>query len=241
MLIVLEGLDASGKTTQTDLLVQHLRADGLTVYTLDFPQYENNVFGKILKRFLANDFGDSVTVDPKLSALLFAGDRYESKETILEWLKEPNAVVVLNRYVGSNEAYNRAKAQTEEESYELKHFINGLEYSTFGLPRPDQVIVIGSSSTVTHKRLKTNEQDGYESNATYLDKVAQVYKELCDARDDWEYIPIDGTESRETVHEMIWEVIQNMRKVSVLDNYLACRDCGEKPTYFGPCKCTRLT
>ena len=82
MFIVIEGLDASGKTTQTELLVKKYQSLGKKVFTLDFPQYNDNVFGKILKKFLSNEFGDSVTLDPRLSALLFAGDRLESKKQV---------------------------------------------------------------------------------------------------------------------------------------------------------------
>ena len=207
MLIVLEGLDASGKTTQTRLLVEHLQSEGLTVHTLDFPQYENNMFGRILKDFLANKYGDSVNADPVLSTLLFAGDRYECKSQLEEWLRDPNAVVVLNRYVGSNEAYNRAKTKDEEEDYKLMHYVNHLEYVTLELPRPDLVLVIGSSSNITQKRLKMDERDGYESNASFLDKVAAVYREICNGRDKWEYIPIEADQSREEVHEKLWKVV----------------------------------
>lgn len=211
MLIVLEGLDASGKTTQTKLLVEHLKSEGLQVHTLDFPQYENNMFGKILKDFLANKYGDSVNADPKLSGLLFAGDRYESKKQLQDWLAEQNSVVVLNRYVGSNEAYNRAKAKSAEEDYELMHYINGLEYTTLGLPKPDLVLVIGSSAEITQKRLKKDEQDGYESDAKFLDKVATVYQEICEVREHWRYIPIEANDSREQVHEKLWKVVSDYR------------------------------
>lgn len=210
MLITIEGLDASGKTTQTHLLCEKLKQKGFNVHTLDFPQYENNVFGVILKKFLSNEFGDSVNFDPKLSALLFAGDRYESLAQLRQWLNEPNSVVVLNRYIPSNIAYNRAKRKTDEEIEEITTFIENLEYKLLGLPKSDLVIVLGSSSAITQARLRTEaERDGYENDAPFLDRVAEEYVKLQKKYSaTWKWLPIEADESRERVHQRIWELFR---------------------------------
>jgi dTMP kinase len=227
MLIVIEGLDASGKTTQTKLLVERLEKENVNVHTLDFPQYTTNVFGKIVKRFLSNDFGDSVSLDPKLSALLFAGDRFESKELLNSWLKTPESesnsesieqesVVVLNRYTPSNIAYNRAKSTNAEAANEIHLFIEMLEYQMLELPKPDIVLVLGSSSAITKARLQNEKanrdesranSDAYESDSSFLDNVAKEYVHLCNTQDDWILIEITQDESIESVHERLWKCL----------------------------------
>lgn len=211
MFIVIEGLDASGKTTQTELLVKKYQSLGKKVHTLDFPQYEHNVFGKILKRFLSNEFGNSVNLDPKLSALLFAGDRLESKNQLVRWKNDPDAVVILNRYVGSNLAYNRAKSTSEKEANEIEELIVTLEYDLLGLPKPDVVVVLGSSAAITKARLGT-QTDAYESDSKFLDRVAQEYVYLCDTYSNWILLPIEKDQTRESVHDMIFKTIQNETK-----------------------------
>ena len=205
-LIVLEGLDASGKTTQTRLLVQRLTSEYPTekVFTLDFPQYKTNVFGKILDDFLHNKLttNDASKFDARLSSLLFAGDRLESKPLLDYWLQDQHAIVVLNRYIGSNIAYNRAKSNDPDA---IQHFIETLEYSLLELPKPDLVIVIGSSSEITQKRLRSK-VDSYESNTKLLDSVVQEYQYLCNTKPNWIMLEIDGTESPEQLHEQVWSI-----------------------------------
>jgi dTMP kinase len=204
MLIVVEGLDASGKTTQTNLLVESYRKLGKKVYTLDFPRYSKNVFGKILKQFLQNQFGDSVNLNPELSALLFAGDRFESKELLDKWLSEKDSVVILNRYVPSNIAYNMAKSDNPEQ---IEKFIISLEYELLQLPKPDIVIVLGSSSAITKARLG-NQTDAYESDNVFLDKVANVYLKLSEKYANWMLFPIEKDESKDSVHQRIFKQIK---------------------------------
>ena len=79
-LIVIDGTDGSGKHTQTELLTKNLRARGRKVATLDFPQYYNNFFGALLKKYLSGDFGNPVEINPYLTSVLFAADRFESSQ-----------------------------------------------------------------------------------------------------------------------------------------------------------------
>ena len=76
-LIAFEGIDGSGKRTQVELLANTLRAQGHSVYSTGFPQYES-WFGRMVGQFLNGDFGPLEAVDPHFTALLYAGDRYEA-------------------------------------------------------------------------------------------------------------------------------------------------------------------
>lgn len=169
-LIVLEGIDGSGKATQTQLLVEWLRSELHTeVLTLDFPNYHSD-FGKIIGSYLRGDFCDPVQMDPFQSALLYAGDRMSARRELYDALAR-GCVVVLNRYVPSNLAYGCAKLLLANRGHEcaaLDVFTTKLEYDLIGLPKPDLVIVLDSNEIVAAKLVEAKEQ------REYLAKTAQT-------------------------------------------------------------------
>src|SRR3989344_8755869 len=92
-LIVIEGTDCSGKSTQISLLMKKLQKDGLEIVVLDFPNYSTPT-GKIVRRYLDNEFGPANEVDARIASIFFAQDRYASKHIIEEALKKNNAVIL---------------------------------------------------------------------------------------------------------------------------------------------------
>src|SRR5580692_11000422 len=96
-LIALEGIDGSGKRTQLDLLARDIEARGLPALRISFPRYDSS-FGKLVARYLNGEFGSLETVDPHLSALLYAGDRLEAKADIHAALAA-GKIVLADRYV----------------------------------------------------------------------------------------------------------------------------------------------
>src|ERR1700732_4651830 len=102
-LIALEGIDGSGKRTQLELLSRALDARGFATVRISFPRYES-FFGKLVGRFLNGDFGSVNQVDPHLSAMLYAGDRFEAKDE-LESALAAGKIVLADRYIGSNLAH----------------------------------------------------------------------------------------------------------------------------------------
>ena len=107
-LIAIEGIDGAGKGTQAGRLVNALRETGLRVDSLQFPRYSATTFGSAIGDFLNGRFGSLNDVHPQLAAVLYAGDRFESRELLLRMM-EANDVVVLDRFVGSNLAHQSAK------------------------------------------------------------------------------------------------------------------------------------
>ena len=97
-LIVIDGTDGSGKATQVKLLQTRLKKEGYRVKTLDFPQYQENFFGGFIGECLTGDHGNFVSLDPYIASVLYAADRFQSKEKILGWLKK-GEIVILDRYV----------------------------------------------------------------------------------------------------------------------------------------------
>ena len=125
-LIAIEGIDGSGKGTQASRLTVALQARGLRTAMLQFPRYAATNFGTAIGDFLNGRFGSLDQVHPQLAAVLYAGDRFESKQLLLSLISE-NDVVVLDRYVGSNLAHQAAKLDGDERK-RLTQWIEQIEY-----------------------------------------------------------------------------------------------------------------
>lgn len=194
LLIAIEGIDGSGKGTQSARLVDQLNARGVTTGTLQFPRYGATTFGQSIGDFLNGKFGELSEVHPQLAAVLYAGDRFESKQT-LQVLMDTNDVVVLDRYVGSNLAHQASKLQGEPRE-QLIDWIERVEFGVFGLPKPDVTILIDMSSAwsrelVSRKAAReytSREADLQEADTTYMGKVRRCYQQLAAQRTDWHVI-----------------------------------------------------
>lgn len=136
MLIVLEGLDGAGKSTQVKLLKAYLERRCAALRYIHFPRYDAPVYGDLISRFLRGDFGSVEAVHPQLVALLFAEDRHGAAPQMKQALAD-GATVLLDRYVYSNVAYQCAKLADPDEAERLRDWILKTEYGPFGLPRPD--------------------------------------------------------------------------------------------------------
>ena len=136
MLIVLEGLDGAGKSTQVKRLREYLTERCGSLEYIHFPRYEAPVYGDLISRFLRGDFGSNEAVHPQLVALLFAEDRHGAAPVMRKALEE-GKTVLLDRYVYSNIAYQCAKLQDLQERRKLRDWIFNTEYGDFDLPEPD--------------------------------------------------------------------------------------------------------
>ena len=120
MLVVLEGLDGAGKSTQVKLLRTYLESVCGGLEYIHFPRYDAPVYGDLISRFLRGDFGSNETVHPQLVALLFAEDRHGAAADIRQHL-ENGGTVLLDRYVYSNIAYQIAHIDAGEGAEGARH------------------------------------------------------------------------------------------------------------------------
>ena len=127
MLVVLEGLDGAGKSTQVRKLRNYLESLFGSIEYIHFPRYDAPVYGDLISRFLRGDFGDNETVHPQLVALLFAEDRHGASPQMKHVLSS-GGTVLLDRYVYSNIAYQCAKVKDETEAETLRDWIFNTEY-----------------------------------------------------------------------------------------------------------------
>ncbi|MBI1344920.1 thymidylate kinase [bacterium] len=195
-LIAVEGIDGSGKGTQSARLVEELRRQGYSAALLSFPRYQATRFGQQIGHFLNGKFGDLETVHPLLVSLLFAGDRFESRALLLDEITRHD-VVVCDRYVSSNMAHQGAKVSPEELP-ELLEWIAFVEYQQHQLPQPDVVLWFDLPVSVAQDLIARKSQRSYtekaadlqEADAAYLGRVRDVYARLAEQTANWRRIPV---------------------------------------------------
>lgn len=157
-LIVIDGSDGSGKATQTRLLVRALRKRGVRVRTLDFPQYEKNFFGSFVGRCITGDHGDFVALDPHITSVIYAADRWESSARITRWLAAGDTVV-LDRYVSANQIHQGGKIASARKRTAFLAWLDTMEYEVLHVPRPDAVVYLDVPVAVTMELLARAQQD----------------------------------------------------------------------------------
>ncbi|HXP68320.1 MAG TPA: thymidylate kinase [Candidatus Dormibacteraeota bacterium] len=182
-LIVIEGIDGSGKRTQLDMLARSLSERNVPLSQISFPRYDG-FFGKLVARFLNGDFGPLDAVDAHFSALLYAGDRYEAKPGIESELSAGRTVLA-DRYIGSNLAHQGARVRRDDRG-EFIDWLKKLEYEIYSLPAEDLVIylripvaeahrLVGEKGARNYTKLR---RDILESDIAHLKAAAEVYDEL---------------------------------------------------------------
>ncbi len=170
-LIVLEGVDASGKHTQAKILAKKLKALGFPVELAVFPSYATP-FGKLVKKYLQGKFGDKDSLPPEIPAMLYAADRLQHKKEMESKLKA-NTWIVADRYVYSN-LYQAAKIKGEKERARFMDWLEELEKS---MPQADAVVFLDLSPELSAKllRKRRRKKDLHEKDAAYLKHVHALY------------------------------------------------------------------
>lgn len=185
--IAIEGIDGSGKRTQLDLLAQAFDGRGIPYLRVSFPRYDS-FFGKLVARFLNGDFGTLGQVDPHLSALLYAGDRFESKREI-ERAIASGKTILADRYVASNLAHQTARVATDQRSAFIA-WLRKLEYELYALPQEDLVIYLQLPAHEAHRLIALKQvrkytelrRDLLEADVRHLEAAAQIYDSLAAGR-----------------------------------------------------------
>lgn len=175
VLVGIEGIDAAGKRTQTSLLAEWLRAKGLTVATISFPDYSTSI-GREIRDFLHG----RKTYPAEVRHMLFAANRWESKAKV-EALLRSSDISIVNRYTESNLAYGIANGLSLD-------WLSNLEV---GLPKTDAVLVLDAPPSALFNR-RASAKDRYEMNAKIQEDAREAYKELA-PKFGWKLIDASGS------------------------------------------------
>lgn len=219
MLIAIEGIDGAGKGTQSQVLRERLAQAGRRVELLSFPRYGETFFARSIAEYLNGGLGSLESIDPHLPALLYAGDRLESRDLIHE-LSSTADVVIFDRYVASNLAHQAARIDPAHRPAFIAWLVE-LEYDVYHLPEADLTIhldvpVAIASSLIAQKgaRAYTRGADIHETNTAYLTECLNVYRELARASLRSRWITIDCTGGSDQIMSLsevakaIWQRIQ---------------------------------
>ena len=225
--VVIEGLDGSGKSTQISLLQEYLQKQRVDYRHIHFPRLGQGTFGALVAEFLRGSFGKLEDVHPKLVALLYAGDRHDFADTIRQWLGEGN-LVIADRYVYSNIAFQCAKTSDEKEKYALRNWILGLEYSYYQIPVPDLSIFLNvptkaAAEAMTDDSVRNGRdyldgaRDIHEADLDFQSRVHQEYLQLVNSVENFHLIPcIDDTGQRCSPLQTHAAIIRKLQEMNIL-------------------------
>lgn len=178
-LIVFEGTDGSGKSTQFELLAKRLEAEQIGFQRLRFPQYEEPS-SALIRMYLGGAFGDDPeAVNAYAASTFYAVDRYASYQRVWKDYYQGGGLVVSDRYTTSNAVHQGSKVP-EGERAEFFRWLYDLEYDRMGLPRPDLVVLLDMPVELSEQLMRKREQstgthaDIHERDEDYLKKCRDV-------------------------------------------------------------------
>lgn len=211
--IVIDGTDGSGKTTQFNLLVDKLKAEGFAVEVADFPQYNTKSAG-LVEEYLSGKYGGADDVTPYQSSIFYAVDRFDASFKIRQWLKD-GKIVVANRYVSASLGHQGGKIDNPLERKVFFNWLYELEYKLFNIPKPDLSLILHVEAEIAQqlaaKRHREDwvgkTRDIHEENLGHLQKAEQVYLEIAQTFPDFKLIKCTREGeimTREEIHELVW-------------------------------------
>lgn len=215
-LIVIEGTDGSGKSTQFQRLSQHLNADAVAFKHIVFPRYKEES-SALIRMYLGGQFGGKPSdVNAYAASSFYAADRYASyKQDWGSWY-EQGGLVLSDRYTTSNAVHQTSK-EPEEKQDAFLHWLYDFEYDKLGLPRPDLTIYLDVPTDYTEKLLRAREADTntkadiHEQDMQYLATCRKAGKKAAEYY-GWTVIQCvrDGAmRSIEDIHEEIYQHVKN--------------------------------
>lgn len=219
LFIMIEGTDGSGKTTQTELLLEHLKKENKEVKEISFPQY-GKPSATMVEAYLTGEFGNAQEVGPYVASIFYATDRYAASKQIRQWLDEGN-VVIANRYVASNMGHQGGKIKDEEERKKYFDWNYDLEYNIFGIPKPDINIILHVTPEMSQKLvakkderdyLKGGKHDIHEEDLHHLTDAEQAYVQMAKSFPEFHLVECISEEKMlppEEIHSKVWNYIQN--------------------------------
>ena len=210
-LIVIEGLDGSGKATQARRLLETLEQQGRKVRKVSFPDYESDS-SALVKMYLAGKFGtDPSAVNAYAASTFFAVDRYASFKSDWGAFYADGGIIIADRYTTSNAVHQCSKLP-EEQWDEYLNWLFDFEYRLMGIPAPDAVVYLQVDPVVSQQLMSEryhgdeSKKDIHEKDTDYLAKSRQAAR-FCAQHDEWTVIRCDDGENPYSIEEISQQVM----------------------------------
>lgn len=216
-LIVIEGLDGSGKSTQLELLEQNLKTRGIDCKAVSFPNYQSPS-STLVKMYLGGEFGKNPNdVNAFAASVFYTVDRYSSFKSDWGNYYMGGGTVVSGRYTTSNAVHQCSKLP-ESEWEKFLDWLYDFEYNKIAIPKPDKVIFLDMPIEVSQKLLSKRyegdeaKKDIHESDTSYLAKCRKAA--LFTAKySNWEIIPCSQNGEPRTIEDIADDVLNQVLKV----------------------------
>ena len=215
-LIVIEGLDGCGKSTQLELLPKALEEKGIKCKSVSFPQYESDS-SALVKMYLSGRFGNKPgDVNAYAASVFYTVDRYASYKENWGEFYQKGGTVVSGRYTTSNAIHQTSKLPREE----WEDFLNWLydfEYNKIGIPKPDKVIFLDMPVEVSQKLLSNryegdeNKKDIHESDIEYLNNCRKAAKFTADYS-GWKTISCAKDGEPRSIEDIAADILEEVLK-----------------------------
>ena len=215
-LIVIEGLDGCGKSTQLELLPKALKEKNIDCKSVSFPDYESDS-SALVKMYLGGRFGTKPgDVNAYAASVFYSVDRYASYKEVWGEFYEAGGTVVSGRYNTSNAIHKTSKLPREQ----WEDFLNWLydfEYNKIGIPKPDKVIFLEMPVEVSQKLLSNRyegdeeKKDIHESDIEYLNNCRKAAKFTADYS-GWTTIPCSENGEPRSIEDIAADVLEEVLK-----------------------------
>ena len=214
-LIVIEGTDGSGKSTQFKKLTDRITAEGIEFQKLVFPQYAEPS-SALIRMYLGGEFGsDPSDVNAYAASAFYAVDRYASFKKVWGQWYDNGGLILSDRYTTSNAVHQTSK-EPEEKQLDFLKWLYEFEYDRLGMPCPDLVIYLDVPTAFTEKLMRSREQqtntkaDIHEQNMDYLATCREMGRKAAGYY-GWHIVNCvkDGQmRSIEDIHEEIYALVK---------------------------------
>lgn len=205
-LIVLEGIDGSGKETQASLLEKKLKEKGREVMHISFPDYKSPS-SALVKMYLKGDFGKNPEdVNPYAASLFYAVDRFASYRMKWKDFYQKGGIIIADRYTTSNMVHQMTKYEDKKARKYFLSWLEKTEYEELELPVPDLVILLDIPLRVSENLVKERARQGgsmdiHEQHLDYLRKCHDAYQELVNLY-GWKRIPCTEEGKLRTIEDI---------------------------------------
>ena len=218
-LFIIEGLDGSGKETQTKKLYDRLKGENINIRKVEYPNYKSDS-SALVKMYLKGDFGKNADdVDAYISSTFYAVDRYASYKTEWEDFYNNGGIILADRYTSSNMIHQASKIEDKQEQQIFLDWLEDLEFRLYGLPRPTRVIFINMPPEYSQQLMEKRdnkitgkaEKDIHEGDFEYLKKaysnamgIVKAYDwPIIDCVEDGKLLSIDQ------IHDKIYKEVKD--------------------------------